>query len=387
MTLVVPETAADAEGRETLAGLDLALASTLEFLDASAGWIGLRAAGGLTFPVRRGAFSENWLRLPQPQGSVWGVLLGDAPAVLNDLRPWTVLGDPPLRNLLSCPLIQRERILGHVVLANKPHGFSDRDAIVLQGMAHHLVRLLERRPASPSGVVELPPLWRRLLDRAAGGILILDESGVLVHVNAAWLSWTDFRPEELLGQRPPFPFWVSPQDLAQAQSTTETFPAGALPFRRRDQSLFWCRVETGSERWGEHLLTVAFLQRLPARSESASSKPLVAAAPNWLPLLLESGGGIDGWGPRWQQLTGLETRDVEGSPSELVLDWLFPQQHDRERVADCLHNPDSTGCQFVLDVAAPTGSRPLLCTFCPLPPVEPTAPRRWLLLVEAEPPS
>jgi PAS domain S-box-containing protein len=388
MTPFVPETVADGKVSEALEGLRLALTSVVEFLGAGAGWVGLRTtSGGLTFPTCRGAFSASWLRLPQPQGSVWGVLLGDMPAVLNDLRPWPVLGDPPLCNLLSCPLLQGDRIIGHVALANKPNGFAEPDVAVLQGMAHHLVRLLDRRSVESSTAVELPPLWGRLLDGVAGGALVLDESGTLVHLNATWLDWTGFRAEELLGRHPPFPFWVSQQDLVRAMNTADALPAGALPFRRRDQSLFWCQVETATERWGEHLLTVAFLQRLPAPSDAPpvahQPKPLASPAPNWLPLLLESGGGIDGWSAEWEDLTGLEARDVEGSRSELVLDWLFPQQHDRERVADCFHCPSPASCQLVLDVATPSGSRPLLCTFCPLRSAGPAAQRRWLLLVDA----
>src|SRR5262249_32850754 len=237
-------------------------------------------------------------------------------AVLKDLGPWPTRGDPSLSNLLSCPLIQGARFIGHVAMANKPHGFAEQDVAVLQGMAYHLVRLLDRRSVESSADVELPPLWRRLLDGVAGGALVLDESGTLLHFNATWLDWTGFHAEELVGRHPPFPFWVSQQDLVRAMNTADALPAGALPFRRRDQSLFWCQVETATERWGEHLLTVAFLQRLPAPSDGSppvehQPKPLAAAAPNWLPLLLESGGGIDGWSGEWEELTGLEARDVE----------------------------------------------------------------------------
>src|SRR5215469_9432411 len=198
MTPLVPETVPDGKVSEALEGLRLALTSVVEYLGAGAGWVGLRTtSGGLTFPTCRGAFSASWLRLPQPQGSVWGILLGEVPAVLNDLRPWPILGDPPLCNLLSCPLIQGDRIIGHVALANKPRGFAEQDVAVLQGMAYHLVRLLDRRSVESSAAVELPPLWRRLLDGVAEGTLVLDESGTLVHINATWLAWTGFRSEEL----------------------------------------------------------------------------------------------------------------------------------------------------------------------------------------------
>jgi PAS domain S-box-containing protein len=394
MMPVVPKAVPTREIPGSSPELGLALASMLEFLGASAGWIGLReSGGGMTFPVCQGTFADNWLRWQQPGGGVWGIALGEGPILLNDLQPWPALGDPPLRNFLSCPLVHGEAIIGHIALANKSQGFSPQDAAVLQAMAHYTARLLER----PGSAVELPAAWRRLLDHAAEGILVLDESGVLVHANRTWLNWTGFAAEELLGRRAPFPFWVDPADLGKALSMTEAGSAGALPFRRRDQSLLWCQVETETEHWAGRPMVVTYLRQWPAKeivpAVPPEGPPLVSLTreepsstptPNWLPLLLELGGGIEGWGPHWENLTGLSSRDVEGSRSELVLDWLFPQQPDRERVADCFHRPSPARCQLLLEVAAPAGSRPLLCTFYPLPEDDSTVARRWLLLI-AEP--
>jgi signal transduction histidine kinase len=66
----------------------------------------------------------------------------------------------------------------------------------------------------------------------------------------------------------------------------------------------------------------------------------------------------------------------------VVLDWLFPRQADRDRIADLLAPPPARGPrpggQAVLDVLTRTGSRPLLCTILPVP-----GPDRWLLLAGA----
>jgi hypothetical protein len=96
---------------------------------------------------------------------------------------------------------------------------------------------------------------------------------------------------------------------------------------------------------------------------------------------LDLDSGIEGWESRWEDRTGLSSNDVESSRCELVLDWLFPQQQDRDRVADCFHHPCSTGYQLVLEVIAANSSRPMLCTFLPVPARTVAAtPRRWLLL-------
>jgi PAS domain S-box-containing protein len=404
MTPVVPDKPTWAKPSRLIQELSDLVLSGLEFLGAQAGWIGLQETGGLTFPVRVGAFSDTWLPLHRTQGSVWGFTINDETEVLNDLGIASKRGNPPLCNLLSCPLIHDEHLLGHVALANKAHGFTPQDAFALQGLAYHVVRLLSRRRSPEHSSIVLPAAWRVLLDRSAEGILLLDKSGVLIHANATWLRWTGFREEELLGRTAPFPFWVSQHDLAQALSAAPAADAGALPFLRRDQSLFWCVVKTTEQLWDDHLITLSFLRQTASPSPAAAAPTFssheadkvgacdgMATENSFLvrwpsldcqPLLLDLDHGIEGWEARWEERTGLSMRDVEGSRCELVLDWLFPQQHDRNRVADCLYHPRSTGYQLVLQVASPAGSRPMACTFLPLPAqTTTTGPRRWLLLV------
>lgn len=402
MTPLVPKKTNAAKPGQLFAELNDLLLSALDFLGADAGWIGLQDNGGrLTFPVRAGAVSDSWLPWQQGYGGVWGFTVGGEPALLNDLKSAAALGDPPLRNLLSCPLIHNKQILGHAALANKAQGFTSSDAVVLQGFAHHMIRLLGRRRAPAAATIELSAVWRRILDRAAEGVLLLDESGALIYANAVWLDWTGFHAEELIGQKAPFPFWVRQQDLVQALAAAPAAPARALPFRRRDQSLFWCLLESAAEQWGEQLVTIAFLRQTaemppPAalikpngttRADGCELPSLRLPQPDWLPLLLDLDNGIEGWDENWQERTGLSANDMQDSRTVLVLDWLFPQQHDRDRVFDCFHVPHSPGCQLVLEVVVPHGSRPMLCTFLPLPSRNGAAvPRRWLLLIgETEP--
>jgi PAS domain S-box-containing protein len=354
------------------------LLSFQEFLGATAGWIGLQdVSGRWTFPVHTGAFSASWLPWSQDYGGVWSFTISSEPILFNDLKLVSPRGGPPLGSLLSCPLIHNKTILGHIALANKARGFSAEDTIVLQALAYYVAHryAMIGTAAAPRAPIALAALWRRILDQAAEGILLLDESGVLIYANAAWLHWTGFRAEELLGRTAPFPFWVSQQELMQVLCTGLSPLAGVLPFRRRDQSLFWCRVETAAEQWDDQLLTVAFLRQ----TDTLSS--LRMPTPDWLPLLLDLDNGIEGWDSRWQERTGLSVSDVEKARCDLILDWLFPQQRDRDCIADCFTHPYSTGYQFILEMAAANGSRPTLCTFLPLSTRAVTPlPRRWLLL-------
>ncbi|MHB1422431.1 MAG: GAF domain-containing protein [Gemmataceae bacterium] len=397
MMPLVPKKSTVAKPGRLFQQLSDVLLSALEFLDADAGWVGLQdGGGGLTYPVRGGVFADGWLCWQQGHGAIWGFAIDGGPAFLNAVQPWSTPIDPPLRNLLSCPLMHNDRALGHVVLANKAHGFAETDVAVLRGLAHHMARLLSSRPP-----IELSAAWRRILDHAAEGVLVLDASATMIYANATWLDWTGFRAEELIGQTAPFPFWIRPQDLAPALSIAPAVSANVLPFRRRDHSLFWCQLETVAERWDDEMLTVAFLQSAavspPAVSESTvcastthgeQQPSLRPAAPEWLALLLDLDDGIEGWSSAWEERTGLAVGDMKDNRCELVLDWLFPQQRDRDRVADCFHHPQSMARQLVLEVASTSGSPPALCTFLPLPSLSATArPRRWLLLLGDTQPS
>jgi PAS domain S-box-containing protein len=566
MASLVPP-ASGAEGQnEQARGLADALDALMEFIGASAGWIGLREASGrLTFPVCRGGCAEEWLRLQQGMGGVWGFEVRDGPVLVNDLRPLVGLVAPPLVNLLSCPLgpslgaqaaaasaPEQVTARGYVVLANKPAGFTAPDAAVLQGAAHLMYRLLLRQETLPP----IAPLWRTILDRSGDGILLVDEQGVLLHANTVWLDWTGFSAEDVLGRPAPFPFWISPQDLATsprlsrpaADGGPEAGRAAPVPFRRRNHSLFWCDVETTAQDWEGRRVLVGFLRptgspderskvtladkaappaaretspaaspeqplqtgaamaaglslvalaadlpfamalsdgqgrlrwangalarlapgaapgrtlselfppgvagpigrllREPGNSEpgrmgclflpgeavrqgpstspppqtifwltlrlvdgpglllviadsaegfaltgeaySESRLPASLPSPDWLALLLEPGAPVRLWDQRWEQLTGVPAADLAGQSTELVLDWLFPRQSDRERVADALQQGEPRGWQAVLPVLTRTGEQPLLCTFLPIPGPEQEAgeqtrarPPRWLFL-------
>jgi PAS domain S-box-containing protein len=475
------------------AGLGEALEGLLEFTGATAGWVSLRGPEGrLSFPARRGEVPDAWLTAQQAPDGAWGFAVREGPTLLNDLRPLPPLGTPPLRNLLSCPL-GPEPAVGHVVLANKPTGFTSADAAVLQGASHLMFKALAR--AGPE-VWPLPPGLGRALDRSAAGALVLDEGGAILFANAAWLGWTGFSAAELEGRSPPYPFWVSQRDLASAGAAAG--PADALPFRRRDGSLLWCRTETAREEWQGRPLALVFLR--PATAPGPAVPPLLADAlpfgvaltdgqgrvawanaalarllggppaageplrdrlpptaaaaleqvlrdpdnaapgrmgfltlprpegplaawwlaaprpegagfllaltadgegfavsgapaagerpgaalprPDWLALWLQPGAAVELWGEHWERLTGLSAADVSGVPGEVVLDWLFPLQRDRERVADWLHAAGRPGSQAVLEVLTPAGSRPLLCTLLPVTAAPADGPRHegWLLL-------
>jgi PAS domain-containing protein len=416
MATVVPESGwAHGLGDGTPA-LEETLDALLEMTGATAGWIGLSSptaegsAGQLTFPVRRGSFGDGWLTLQQDRAGVWGLALGPEPALINDLPALPELGAPPLANLLVCALGAEGSPLGHIALGNKPAAFTSHDSVAVLTAARLLSRRLARaRTGRPEPLP--PPPWRQALDHMPVGILVFDGAGTLIYANASWEHWTGFPRDELLGKAPPFPFWVNFQEFpallgqrpwlrSLASPGPETAdgpsPLQVLPFRHRDGAIYWYQVETvratvGGAPWRVALLRPAaggphaasWVTPAPAAAGKAGDgeEPLpVPVAVDWLALLFRQDGTIDFWDERWSKLTGLSHQDLAGARGELLLDWLFPRQRDRDFVADLLYHPPSegprTGIQAVLEIMSHPAGQVFLCTFLQVG----ERPANWLML-------
>jgi len=261
MSSVIAELVETHAQREAELALGDALDALLEFTGATAGWVGrVGLDGRLTFPVRRGTFAGAWLTLQQGHGTLWGFEVRDGPTLLNDLPALPSLGEPPLRNLLSCPLTGAGAPPGHVVLANKTQGFTSHDAAVAQCAAHLMARQLTRLKDRVPERAALPPLllWQALA-RTAEGVLVVDDAGTLVFANTTWLRWTGFGLDDLLHRPAPFPFWISHRDLAAlgGQSLPVPPPAAAAPSSRSAviPSAVRTIVSSGarSKRWSRRL--------------------------------------------------------------------------------------------------------------------------------------
>jgi PAS domain-containing protein len=377
MPPLVPE---PSPGREGDAALGLSLEGLLEFIGASSGWVGLKAADGrLTVPVRRGDFPDAWLALQQGRAGPWGFAVREGPTLLNDLGPLPGFGGPSPHSLLTCPLAER----GHLVLADKPTGFSSYDAAIVQAAAHLMVRQLPSRDPRPAAAWSPPPLWGGVLDRVAEGVFVIGDDGGLIYANAVWREWTGFTADELTGAVAPFPFWVSDRDLQTAASRAAG-AEGGLPFRRRDGAVFWRRVRTIDEDFEDRRFTLAYLTRPSTEDEPPSPPAQRAAEVDWLPLLLRPGGEVAWWDASWEELTGLTAAELRATPCETVMDWIMPRQRDRDLAADWMNRPPRSGGQGVVWLTTRGGERPFVCTLLPVPPAENGVPR-WLLLAAPAP--
>jgi signal transduction histidine kinase len=130
----------------------------------------------------------------------------------------------------------------------------------------------------------------------------------------------------------------------------------------------------------------------PGRKEAATEALLPKV--DWLVLLFRPTGALEFWDERWERLTGLTRQEVAGTSGNLLLDWLFPQERDRNFVADLLNQPVRRGAQTVLELAGRERRRALMCTFLPVTGVASeqvlssvTPPEDSWLMLACEPPS
>jgi signal transduction histidine kinase len=161
-------------------------------------------------------------------------------------------------------------------------------------------------------------------------------------------------------------------------------PAGSYILQRRDRNgqtsdlvAYWLTVPLPD---GPALL-FGFTEDWDALwpiGEILGSKAAKLAQPtaDWLTLLLRPRGDVEFWDERWERLTGLHF-DPSERDTDLVLDSLFPRQGDRQWVDELFSQPLPRGGQAVLPVESHGDSRPLLCTFLPIPDGDADY---WLLL-------
>ena len=114
-----------------------------------------------------------------------------------------------------------------------------------------LVALARRdvKQAQVERVLRTETAFRRSMeDSLATGMGVIDRSGVLRHVNQAFVQMTGWPAEELIGKAPPFPYW--PHDRrAEYESKLSIVLAGKAPASgfelkvlRRDGTLFDARM-------------------------------------------------------------------------------------------------------------------------------------------------
>ncbi|MFL5243383.1 MAG: ATP-binding protein [Gemmataceae bacterium] len=407
MATLVPGSAKISEQDWFPSRLQEILKSLMGFTGAGAAWVGIIGHDGrLVFPSALGDFTSDWLTKQQGSQSIWGFTFREnSPTLLNDAPPIPGFGKPHIRNVLSSPVFLAGKPVGQIVLANKAAGFTSHDASVLQAMAHlvgeHVVTYRTEQNEAPND--RLAGIYRAL-EKLEDGIVAFVPGAEILFANSTFLNWSGFEKEDLLGRLPPYPFWISHRSLyALAREVSHPWAETSLgdngpallPFRKKDDSIFWRHIQSLTEETGDREISWVVLRkpetREPVSNQTVMPQPVTMPecreqesknaqrSSASLVLRIEPGREIDLWDKRWENLTGLNKGDVAGMPSELVLDWIFPIEAQRSKVADLLHGTSLPGDDIVLDVLTPAGSSPFCSTWLP---VEGKEGRHWIVLFD-----
>ncbi len=170
-------------------------------------------------------------------------------------------------------------------------------------------------------------LARELLMAMSDGLSVVTPDGVQVDVNPAFCAMTGFAREELIGQRPPYPYW-HPDDLpvivaAFARAKAELSGEFELPFRHKDgnriQVLLSVRHIAGPDGALRYLFAlikdITLLRR--TQDDLLRERSLLAA------MLEASTAGLWDWdlrtgseylSPRFKEMFGYADHEMENRP-------------------------------------------------------------------------
>jgi signal transduction histidine kinase len=257
------------------------LAGIMEYTGALAGWIGLHQADGrIYFPLALGEFPSDWLAKQQGKESLWGFTFQEeSPTLVNDLAQLPGIKGAPLKSILSCPVFKDGKRAGQIVLANKPGGFQSPDALVLQMISHlisrHLLAFSQQAKASNQIVFEE---YCKTLECLEEGVIAVEPGGEILFVNGAFLKRAGFERSDLVGCLPPYPFWISHRAL---YTIAREFAAQAdlmgrepvlLPFRRKDDTVFWCLLKSSGLEIGGRTISLIFAKEASTSIEATRSR-------------------------------------------------------------------------------------------------------------------
>ena len=179
-------------------------------------------------------------------------LLTNAPAEHPD-STGTPEGHPPLTSFLGVPLVDGERTIGMIAVANREGGYSQEELESLEALAPAVVETLQRiraERAQKQAQAQLKATAERLqaiLDNAPIAITTFDEHGRLLEANRTLYRILGYSESELIGEK--FADYTHPDDLEKnlelhRQLSTGERQAYELEKRyiRKDGSVLWAYV-------------------------------------------------------------------------------------------------------------------------------------------------
>jgi len=145
---------------------------------------------------------------PDQWGGLWGRALKTGETCVANEGMQVPEGHLAIENAVAVPLRSGDRILGVIVVANRPGGYGKPEVSLVQYAAESVVPILlgrlseQRSRAARRKAEEQLDLHSAALEAAANAIVITDQQGVIRWVNPAFTEMTGYRGDEVIGQNP-----------------------------------------------------------------------------------------------------------------------------------------------------------------------------------------
>ncbi len=108
-------------------------------------------------------------------------------------------GHLPLRNFLSVPVIQDDRLVGQIAVANSNRPYEAKDLEVIERLSKYYALGLMRKRFE-----QTQARFNSAIEQAAEGVVVTDTQGAVEYVNPAFLKITGLSMDEILRRKAPF---------------------------------------------------------------------------------------------------------------------------------------------------------------------------------------
>ena len=237
------------------------------FVEPSAGW---ELYTGQVWPAYRG---HGWLQVLHPDdraafAAEWLAALAERRADESDARLWhAASNDYHYVVARGVPIVENDVVREWIGTVTDVH---DRTQAVLRAAADAQLRTA-------------------VLQGLKDGVFVASADGALMDVNAAWPRMFGFSREELLGARPPYPFWPDPETHPETAAQFDAMSGLVeeqlesaeyeVSFRHKDGHLFPALVSISAIRdeAGDLQLLVGTVKDMTRHAEAENRLRLVAA--------------------------------------------------------------------------------------------------------------
>ncbi|HEY7478776.1 MAG TPA: SpoIIE family protein phosphatase [Actinomycetota bacterium] len=223
------------------------------------------------------------------------------------------------------------------------------------------------------------------------GLIVLDDEGTVVEVNARWSAMLGFPPEEALGRRPPFPWWPDePAERAKLEEAVATVVHEGktgewdVSYRRRDGSrvqVILSATPLLHPATGARLGSVATIKDVTDRSRADAERErllgqlsaetdrrsafLAALQDGFLALSLD--GTVEDVNQRFCEIVGLRRDELIGTTPPFP--WAVPKDEvERDRLRRAFFDLErSQALEVTVELTRPDGSSvPVNVTLAPV---------------------